>query len=62
MTDKQKAFAILINCLTSVGQDCGMNDQYNRDLWTAAELMGISRLDLLKSLTIPDLVQTGLKQ
>ena len=56
MTNEQKAFAILVNCLTSVGKSCDMNDQYNRDLWTAAALMGINKLDLLKSLTIPDLV------
>ena len=56
MTDEQTAFAILVNCLTSVGVDTGMNDQFNRDLWRAAELMGISRLDLLKSVNAADSV------
>ncbi len=54
MTNEKTAFAILVNCLTSIGVDCGMNDQYNRDLWRAAELMGISRLDLLRSIKAGD--------
>ena len=59
MTDEQKAFAIVINCLTSLGVDTCMNDKYNHDLWAAAELMGISKLDLLKSVNVADSVSAG---
>ena len=54
MTNEQTAFAILVNCVTSLGVDSGMNDQFNRDLWKATELMGISRIELLKSLKAGD--------
>ena len=54
MTDEQTAFAILVNCMTSLGMDGGMNDQFNRDLWRAAELMGISRLELLRAIKAGD--------
>ena len=57
MTNEQQAFAILVNCLTSLGVDSGMNDQYNRDLWAAAELMGIGRIDLLKAIKTIDTAQ-----
>ncbi len=54
MTNEQTAFATLVNCVTSLGVASGMNDQFNKDLWRAAELMGISRMDLLKSLKAGD--------
>jgi len=57
MTNEQKAFAIIVNCLTALGVDSGMGDKFNHDIWTAAELMGISRLDLLKSVHVADSVQ-----
>ena len=54
MTNEQKAFAIIVNCLLSVGVDTDKNHQFNKDLWKAAELMGISKLDLLRSINIAD--------
>lgn len=56
MTNEQTAFAILINCLASLGVNAEMNETYNHDIWKAAELMGISKLDLLKSINIADSV------
>ena len=50
LTQEQAAFAMLVNCLTSLGVAAEMNEQFHADLWRAAELMGISRLDLLKRL------------
>ena len=53
MKNEQMAFAKIVNCLLSVGYSTQMNDQFNRDLWRSAELMGISKLDLLKAIKTP---------
>lgn len=49
--EEKKGMMLLINCLMSCGLQLDKNDQFARDLWTAAELMGISKLDLLKSVS-----------
>ena len=52
--NQKEAFAIIITCLLSVGVSTDKNDQFNRDLWRAAELLGISKLNLLKTVTKND--------
>ena len=54
MNEQQTAFAILVNCLISLGVSSGMNETFNKDLWRAAELMGVTKLDLLKTVSFTD--------
>ena len=49
----QEAIGLLVNCIISVGIATGQNDQFNRDLWRAAELVGVSKLDLLELVNAP---------
>ena len=50
MTDQQKAVALIINCLLGLGVSANMGERYNKDLWKAAELLGVSKVDLLKTI------------
>jgi len=49
--NSKEAIGILANCLISVGQATGMNDRFTRDVWRAAELCGVSKVDLLRLLS-----------
>ena len=50
MTDQQKAFAIVINCLVSLGDACNTTERYEDDLFRAAKLMDLDVMDLQNSL------------
>jgi len=53
LNEKQKqAIALITNCLLSLGVEADMNETFNEDLWKAAELFGVSKLDLLMSCQI----------
>ena len=50
MNDEQKlALCKLLNLLMALAVDANLSDQAHRDIWSAAEAFGISKMDLLKA-------------
>ncbi len=50
MNDEHKlAVAKLLNLLMALSVDANMGDQSHKDIWDAAAVFGISKIDLLKA-------------